>query len=97
MPNNIGASEVLKMKDKYYLTVNGQDVFLKKLAVSKGSLKKNKKCGFFPHYGEGHPQIHTFKKVWIFRGWGGSWVHFPPFFGYLLFFLRILSHFIQFL
>ena len=49
MPNNIGASEVLKMKDKYYLTVNGQDVFLKKLAVSKGSLKKNKKCGFLPH------------------------------------------------
>ena len=48
MPNNIGASEVLKMKDKYYLTVNGQDVFLKKLAVSKGSLKKNKKCVKYP-------------------------------------------------
>ena len=40
----------------------------------KGSLqkKKNKKCGFFPHWGGGgQPQIHTFLKVWIFKGgWG---------------------------
>ena len=33
---------------------------------------KNKKCGFFPHWGGGgQPQIHTFLKVWIFKGgWG---------------------------
>ena len=71
MPNNIGASEVLKMKDKYYLTVNGQDVFLKKLAVSKGSLKKNKKCGFFPHYGGGIPKS-TLLKNYGFSGGGGG-------------------------
>ena len=41
--------------------------------ASQGSLqKKNKKCGFFPHWGGGgQPQIHTFLKVWIFKGgWG---------------------------
>ena len=41
--------------------------------------------------------FHTFKKVWIFRGWGGSWVQFPHFFVQFYFFLRILSYFIQFL
>ena len=70
MPNNIGASEVLKMKDKYYLTVNGQDVFLKKLAVSKGSLKKNKKCGFFPNWGAVNPKSTLLKKCG-FSGDGG--------------------------
>ena len=38
-----------------------------------------KKVWIFPTPGGGQPQIHTFKEVWIFRGWG-SWVKFPHFF-----------------
>ena len=34
--------------------------------------KKNKKCGFFPHWGGGQPQIHTFLKVWVREVWKKS-------------------------
>ena len=51
--------------------------------------KINKKCGFFPHWGGGgQPQIHTFLKVWIFMGGGGSWVQFPHFFVQFYFFFK---------
>ena len=40
----------------------------------KPSIKKNKKCGLFPHCGGGgQPLIHTFKKVWIL--WGRFNIH----------------------
>ena len=59
---------------------------------------KKKKVWIFSTLGRGgQPQIHTFLKVWIFKGGWGVLGPISTLFCPILFFLRILSYFIQFL
>ena len=51
--------------------VNHQVLYLAYI-LGKPSKRKIKSVDFFhTGAGGGQPQIHTFLKVWIFRGWGG--------------------------
>ena len=54
--------------------------------LGKPSKKKKIKSVDFFHTGGGQFQIHTFKKVWIFRGWGGLGSNFHTFLDIFYFF-----------
>ena len=84
LPDSSKSIEVIN-EDNLFISSPFERIFIGHYSY-KGSLqKKNKKCGFFPHWGGSTPNPHIFKSV-DFEGVGGLGSNFHTFLDIFYFF-----------